>query len=189
MVTKLVNQVASVQSAFVRKSTEKCCKAAAIVQRRIYFAKDGHKYVLPSQPTVCKEHKSAPSEKLTGLFSSNQNNPSMLTTICREMVFGHSKYSPVRRLITGYRREHWPMAREVMLSPQHYHQHNLLLPSPSTSACLWSSATQVLLTPSAAHLHSCAQVRTPPQNQRGQKRLQTRASLSLLSQTYCALIS
>lgn len=177
----------SVQSTFVRKSTEKCCKAAAIVQRCIYFTNDWHKYVLPSQLTMCKEHKSAPSE---GLFSCNTNKPSILTTIRREMLFGHSKHSPVLRLITGYRGEPWPVASEVLLSPQHYHQHNLW-PSPSTSACLWSSARQVLLT-LLQHSSSYGQVRTPAQNQHGQKYLQTgacRPSLSLLSQTYCALIS
>lgn len=93
------------------------------------------------------------SEKLTGLCTCNMNNPSIFTTICREMVFRHSKFTS-SEANHRLQREPWPMARKITLPPQHYHQHNLL-PSPNTSPWLWSSARQVLLTRSVAH--------TPPE--------------------------
>lgn len=57
-----------------------------MVQRCIYFANDWHKYVLPSQVTICKNHTNVPSGKLTGLFRWKENNPSTFTTICMETI-------------------------------------------------------------------------------------------------------
>lgn len=158
------------QSAFVRKSTEKCCKAAAaIVQRCIYFADDRHKYVLPSQLTVCKEHKSAASEKVTGLFSSQWEQPKHI----HNHLQGNGFWT--QQIFTSTEANH-RLQKGALTHGQGSHAVTSALPPAQPAAltqhlCLWSSARQVLLTPSAGDLQSFGQVRMPPQNQHGQKRL------------------
>lgn len=125
------------ESASVRKSTEKCCNAAAMVQRCIYFANDWHKYVLPSQVTTCKEHKNVSSGKLIGLFSCKDNSQSTFITICK------SRHTI--NILINIEADHWPQKEVLTKDEATYTVTSALPPSWSVAFAkhfhLWVSSS------------------------------------------------